>query len=138
MQQHPEQAISEFEQELHISPSHVLARVRMAEQLLAQSEPDRALALARDAIQLDPGRASAHMLAGEALLQKGDALAGIKELETARQADPGLRRTHWDLLRAYAAAGRKDDAAREKEQIDLLLRSNPPAHLGDPADVPHD
>lgn len=137
MQLHPELAIPEFEQELRISPSHVLARVRMAEQLLAQREPDRALELARDAIRLDPGRASAHMIAGEALLQKGDAPAGIKELETARQADQELRRTHWDLLRAYAAAGRKDDASREKEQIDRLIRDNIPTHLGDPGDAPH-
>ena len=136
MQRHPDQAISEFEQELRISPSHVLARVRIAEQLLAQSDPARALELARDAIRLDPGRASAHMLAGEALLQVGDAPAGIKELETARGADPDLRRTHWDLLRAYAAAGRNNDAAREKEQIDRLLRADTPTHLGDPADVP--
>jgi tetratricopeptide (TPR) repeat protein len=138
MQRSPEQAISEFEQELRISPSHVLARVRMAEQLLAQREPDRALGLAREAILLDPGRASAHMLAGEALLQKGDAPAGIKELETAREADPELRRAHMDLFRTYAAAGRKDDAAREKEQIDRLFQSNTTTHLGDPDDVPHD
>jgi len=137
MQLHPELAIPEFEQELRISPSHVLARVRMAEQLLAQREPDRALQLARDAIRLDPRRASAHMLAGEALLQKGDTPEGIKELETARLADPDLRRMHWDLVRAYAAAGRKDDASREKEQIDRLIRGNTPTHLGDPADVPH-
>ena len=136
MQRHPDQAVAEFEQELSISPSHVLARVRMAEQLLAEGEPDRALCMAQDAIRLDPGRPSAHMLAGEALLQKGDASAGIKELEIAREADPELRRTRWDLLRAYAAAGRKDDAAREREQIDRLLRSNTPTHLGDPADVP--
>lgn len=136
MQRQPDQAMAEFEQELSISPSHVLARVRMAEQLLAEGEPDRALCMAQDAIRLDPGRPSAHMLAGEALLQKGDAPAGIKELEIAREADPELRRTRWDLLRAYAAAGRKDDAAREREQIDRLLRSNTPTHLGDPADVP--
>ena len=137
MQLQPEEAIPEFEQELRISPSHVLARVRMAEQLLAQREADRALEMAQAAIRLEPNRASAHMLAGEALLLKGESETGIEELETARRYAPEVSRTHWDLLRAYAAAGRKDDMAREKEQIDHLLHGNQSTHLGEPADVPN-
>ena len=57
VQLHPNDSVPEFERELEISPSHVLARIRLAEHLIAQRDFDRALALARQAIKLDPGRA---------------------------------------------------------------------------------
>jgi tetratricopeptide (TPR) repeat protein len=123
MQLHPDDSVAEFERELEISPSHVLARIRLAEHLITDGDFDRALALARQAIKLDPKRASAHMLAGEALLAAGNAGDGLKELETARDCDPGVSRTHWDLLRAYAAAGRKEDAEREKQEIEKLYHA---------------
>jgi tetratricopeptide (TPR) repeat protein len=126
-QLHPAESVPEFERELQISPSHVLARIRLAEHLIAQRDFDRALALARQAIKLDPKRASAHMLAGEALLAAGNAADGLKELEAARDIDPGVSRTHWDLLRAYAAAGRKEDAEREKQEIEKLHRAKSPS-----------
>lgn len=119
-QLHPNDSVPEFERELEISPSHVLARIRLAEQLITQRDFDRALVLARQAIKLDPKRASAHMLAGEALLALDKSGDGLNELQTARDADPGVTRIHWDLLRAYAAAGRKEDAAREKQEIEKL------------------
>ena len=120
MQLHPNDSVAEFERELQISPSHVLARIRLADHLITQRDFDHALALARQAIKLDPKRASAHMLAGEALLAAGKAGDGLKELETARDDDPSVNRIHWDLLRAYAAAGRKEDAEREKLEIEKL------------------
>lgn len=120
--QHPDEAVPEFERELQISPFHVLARVRLAEQLIARREFDRALELARQAIQLDPRRASAHAFAGEALIGKGNAAEGIKELEIAEEHDPSVTRVHWDLMRAYAAGGRKEDAQREQQELKKLLR----------------
>lgn len=133
-QWHPDESIPEFERELEISPSHVIARVRLAQQLVAAGEFDRALTLAQQAIQFDPKRASAHMIAGEALIAKGDSTGGIKELETAVGDDPSIGRIRLDLLRAYAAAGRKEDAEREKEEIEKLHRGNsstPQQSLGD-------
>lgn len=120
-QRHPDQAAREFERELEISPFHVLARVRLAEQYIDRREFARALELAQQAIQLDPKRASAHAFAGEALIGMGRSAEGIKELEVARAADPSVSRVHWDLMRAYAAAGRKDDANREKDEMEKLL-----------------
>jgi tetratricopeptide (TPR) repeat protein len=138
MELHPDEAVPEFERELEISPSHVLARVRLAQQLIAQRDFDRALALAQQAIKLEPKRASAHMMAGEALLAKGQSADGIKELETARADDPAVSRTHWDLLRAYAAAGRKEDADREKQEIEKLYHSNQPSGSNAGGDTLHD
>jgi tetratricopeptide (TPR) repeat protein len=124
MESHPNEAVPELERELEISPTHVLARIRLAEALIAQRKFDRALALAQQAIQLEPKRASAHMMAGEALVAKGQPGDGIKELEIARAANPAVSRTHWDLLRAYTAVGRKEDAEQEKKEIEKLPHSN--------------
>lgn len=137
-QLHPDQAVPEFERELQISPSHVLARIRLAEQLITQREFDRALTLAREAIKLDSKRASAHMLAGEALLATGKPDEGIKELETARQDDPSVSRTHWDLLRAYAAAGRKENAEREKQEIEKLQNEKSSSGAATAGDTTHE
>jgi len=137
MRLHPNEAVPEFERELEISPSHVLARVRLAEQLIAQRDFDRALMLAQQAIKLDPKRASAHMLAGEALLAKGNAGDGIKELETARDIDPTVVRAHWDLLRAYVVAGRKVDADREKQAIERLSDRNSQSRPQNAGDNPY-
>ena len=138
LQLHPNEAVPEFERELEISPSHVLARVRLAEDLIEQHDYDRALALARQAIKLDPKRASAHMLAGEALLAKGNAGDGMKELETAREIEPTVIRTHWDLLRAYLAAGRNEDADHEKHAIQKLSDRNSQSRPGDGRSNRHD
>ena len=123
MQLHPDDGIREMKRELEISPSHVLARVRLAEQYLAQQRPDEALVLAQEATKLEPKRASAHMLVGEALIAKGDLASGMKELETARDDDPLNSRVHWDLMRAYMTAGRTQDAKNEKAEIEKLNRS---------------
>jgi tetratricopeptide (TPR) repeat protein len=137
-QLHPQESVAEFERELEISPSHVLARVRFAEQMIAQRDFDRALALAQQAIKLDPRRASAHMLAGEAFVAKGNAGDGVKELETARDIDPTVVRAHWDLLRVYIAAGRKEDADREKQAIEKLSNRNSQSRPSEAGDSPHD
>ena len=123
MQLHPDDGIREMKLELENSPSHVLARVRLAEQYLARQQNDEALQLAQEAARLDPKRASPHMLAGEALQAKGDLAAALKEFEISRDDDSMNTRIHWDLMRAYNAAGRTDDAKREKDEIEKLSRA---------------
>jgi tetratricopeptide (TPR) repeat protein len=124
MQLHPDDGIREMNLELQNSPTHVLARVRLAEQYLAQQQNDEALKLAEEAAKLDPKRASPHMLAGEALQAKGDLGGALKEFEISRDDDSLNTRIHWDLMRAYNAAGRTDDARREKDEIEKLSRSD--------------
>jgi len=138
MQLYPDQAAGEFERELEISPTNVLALVRLAEQQLAQGELDRALTLAEQAVKFEPKRASAHMAVGEALLVKGRSEAGIKELEIAREEDQTIRKVHLDLLRAYAAAGRKEDADREKKEIEKLYHGDSSKRAQSLGDSLHD
>jgi predicted Zn-dependent protease len=100
----------------------VPARLRLAEEYLKEDRPNEALPLAQDAIRIEPGHAPAHMMLGEVLIASGNLAGGLRELETAEKGAPQTVRIHWDLLRAYAAAGRKDDAQREKEEIEKLNR----------------
>lgn len=124
MQLHPEDGVREMKRELEISPFHVLARVRLAEQYLTQQQHDEALKLAEEAAKLDPKRASPHMLEGEALQAKGDLAGALEALEVARRLDTLNSRIHWDLLRTYTALGRTADAKHEKDEIEKLSRSD--------------
>jgi predicted Zn-dependent protease len=118
----PEDGIREMKRELEISPSRLPARLRLAEEYVKEQKLDQALPLAEAAVKLEPDHAPAHLILGEVLIAKGDVTAGIRELEQARDQAPQTVRAHWDLLRAYTAAGRSDDAKREKEEIEKLNR----------------
>jgi tetratricopeptide (TPR) repeat protein len=120
LDENPEAGIEELKKELDVAPSNVSARLRLAEEYSKQQNPNSALPLAQEAVKLDPKRAAAHMMLGEVLIAKEDSTAGIRELETARDQAPQTVRIHWDLLRAYTAAGRSEDARREKEKIEKL------------------
>jgi len=120
----PDDAVRELKRELEISPSHVPARLRLAEVHIQNQEFDQALALAQEAVKLEPEYPSAHLILGEAEMAKGDSAEGIKELELARTKQPATPRVHWDLVRAYTAAGRTEDAKHEKEMIEQLSRTN--------------
>jgi tetratricopeptide (TPR) repeat protein len=118
----PEDGIREMKRELEISPSRLPARLRLAEEYVKEQKLDQALPLAEEAVKLEPDHAPAHLILGEVLIARGDVTAGIRELEQARDQAPQTVRAHWDLLRAYTAAGRSDDAKREKEEIEKLNR----------------
>jgi predicted Zn-dependent protease len=120
MDQRPEDGMKEMQRELDISPSEVAARLRMAEQYLKEEKFAAALQLAQQGVALEPRNSSARLILGESLIATGDSSKGIAELEKARDESPDRVRTHWDLLRAYTAAGRPQDAKREKEEIEKL------------------
>lgn len=116
----PADGIAEIKRELEISPFHVAARLRLVEEYLKEERFDESLMLAEEAVKLEPKDGPAHMMLGEVLLAKGDLAGGIRELEASEKQAPETVRTRWDLLRAYTTAGRKDDAQREKEEIEKL------------------
>lgn len=122
MSSHPDEGIQELKREIEISPSHVPARNRLAEQYIKQSQFDLALSLAEKARKLSPVSYSVDITMGEALIGKGDLPGGIRELERAQTLAPDNMRIRWDLLRAYGAAGRTEDAKQEKLEIEKLGR----------------
>jgi tetratricopeptide (TPR) repeat protein len=119
----PEDGIQELKKELEISPAHIPARLRLAAYYLQNLQLDQARKMADEAVKLDPQYPASHMILGEVEVAKGDIPAGIKELERARDGQPMTTRVHWDLLRAYTAAGRTEDATREKNTIEQITRA---------------
>jgi tetratricopeptide (TPR) repeat protein len=113
----PDDGIKELKREIEISPSHVPARIRLAEEFIKRQEMNQAISLTQEALKIEPKDGSAHMALGEALVAKGDSGAGIRELEIARDLLPEEVRIRWDLVRAYRAAGRNEDAEREASEI---------------------
>jgi tetratricopeptide (TPR) repeat protein len=124
MNSRPEDGIAEMKRELEISPSHVPARNRLAEQYTKLGQFDAALKLAQEAKKLAPKNFSVDITLGEALVAKGDVAEGIKELESARDLAPDNIRIRWDLARAYGTVGRNEDAKREKHEIERLNQQN--------------
>jgi predicted Zn-dependent protease len=116
----PEDGIKEMQREIEISPLHVPARIRLAEEYVKHQQFDQALSLAQEALRLAPKDVSARLVLGEALVAKGDIAEGTRELEKVRDQTPDMVRARWDLFRAYTAAGRSADASREKEEIGRL------------------
>jgi tetratricopeptide (TPR) repeat protein len=121
---HPDDGIREMKQEIEISPAHVPARLRLAEEYIKRQNLDQGISLARETVSIAPDEPLAHMVLGEGLIAKGDAAGGMRELEAARDASPDMVRVHWDLVRAYTAAGRVADADREKSEIERISKQD--------------
>ena len=126
MNERPEDGIREMKRELEISPFHVPARVRLAEEYVKEGQVDQALALAAEAVKLDSQDASTHLARGEALVAKGDLPAAVRELEAARDQAPEIVKIRWALFRAYTALGRREDAGKEKDAIQKLAQPGSP------------
>jgi pentatricopeptide repeat protein len=78
---------------------------------------DEAVREARGAVDVAPGNANALLFYGFALLGKEDAEEAIKVLEKADALAKGSPAVEGILVRAYAHAGRRDDALRLLEEM---------------------
>ena len=113
-------AIKEFKRELEISPSHFPSMVQMAFEYLKRDQYTDALPLAEKAVQLAPKLYAARNVLGRVLLELGQIDRSVKELEAGVELAPASPEMHFALARAYTRAGRKQDAARERETFKKL------------------
>jgi predicted Zn-dependent protease len=79
-----------------------------------------ALPLAEKAVQLAPKLYAARNVLGRVLLDLGQVDRAIKELEEGVKLAPASPEMHFALARAYTRAGRKEEAARERETFKKL------------------
>ena len=119
-------ALGEFNREIQISPSHVPARLQIAFEDLKRSDFEAGLPFAKKAVELAPQLFAAHDALGRILLGMGDTAGAISELETAVKLAPDSPEVCFALYRAYARAGRKEDAERMRTEFTRLdkLRKN--------------
>jgi tetratricopeptide (TPR) repeat protein len=113
-------ALKEFKRELEISPLHYPAMVQMAFEYLKRDQYNDALPLAEKAVQLAPKLYAARNVLGRVLLELGQVDRSIKELEEGVKLAPSSPEMHFALARAYTRAGRKEDAARERQTFKAL------------------
>ncbi len=114
--------LREMKKELEISPAHVPAMVTIANEYIQRKDFQAALPYARKAVELEPQSFPAHAVLGRVLAEGDlDTQRGIQELEEARKLAPGSPQVRIALATAYAKAGRKEDAARERQEF-LKLR----------------
>ena len=115
-------ALAEMKKELEVSPAHVPAMVTIANEYIQRKDFQAALPYAQKAAELEPQSFPAHTVLGRVFAEGDlDAQRGIQELEEARKLAPGSPQVRIALATAYAKAGRKEDAARERREF-LKLR----------------
>ncbi|MCL6507144.1 MAG: tetratricopeptide repeat protein [Bryobacteraceae bacterium] len=117
----PEEAVKELVRELEISPSHLPALVALALELQKQGRSQEGLRYARQAAAAFPNSFAAQNALGRLLVDTGALEEGIAALERARELAPDSLQTRFALSSAYAKAGRKQDAERERREF-LRLR----------------
>jgi len=108
-------ATREFEIELTLNPHDVEAKYHLAYALLARQETERGIALMREVIQARPDFGNAYFELGKALMQKGDIKGAVESLEKAAALENGQAHVHYQLGRAYVAAGRQTEGEKQLE-----------------------
>jgi tetratricopeptide (TPR) repeat protein len=129
-QSEPEAARAEFQKELEISSAHVAAMLNIAVIDHARGDDVSASSFAGRAVSLAPESYPARALYGRVLLELGQLKEAIRELEAAVRFVPEAKESHYALFRAYAADGRKADAAHamaEFQRLEKLDASAPPS-----------
>jgi tetratricopeptide (TPR) repeat protein len=115
-------------QELH--PDDAQACLLYAKALLAEMAPgefppdaEQAMQLLVHARSLDPNQADIHYQLGCLLERKREYAAAAAELERSAALDPRQPGVHFQLARVYEREGRKEDAARERDEHQKLAES---------------
>jgi len=120
----PDKALDEWNQELKIVPGNIRALVSIAGEYLKRSDFDTAKTFAEQAVSSNPDHFASHAVLGQVLTDGSlDVPRGITELETAERMAPWQPEIRFTLAKAYARAGRKEDAAKERAEF-LKLTGN--------------
>ncbi len=118
----PDRALDQWKQELVISPAHPQALVSLAGEYVKRKQYQTALPYAEKAVAASPNYFAARAVLGEVLTEGDlDLPRGIRELEVAARLAPWQPQVRFVLAAAYAKAGRKEDAMKQRVEF-LRLR----------------
>ena len=117
-------ALRQYEMEAKLQPDHLPTRVVMGLGYLTQGKFAEARQCGEQAVRLAPRNFTAHTLLGRALVEGDlDVQAGVASLEVAVQLEPGSPQARIALASAYAKAGRREDAAKQRAEFLRLRKS---------------
>ena len=128
--------LAELRRAVELDPDDVMSRLELAFELLLHGDNTEAKEQATKAVARAPSLFAAHNALGRALVELGELDAGIRELEEAVRLAPESPETHFTLARAYARAGRAEDAARERAAFTEIEERRRAAPAGAPATSP--
>jgi predicted Zn-dependent protease len=115
-----EKAIAAFKREIKNSPNHLQARLAIADTKLRLKDVVGGLPYAEEAVKLYPQVPLGHLLFGLLLLDADQTTRAIAELEIAQHSLPNEPKIYFALGRAYARAGRNEDADRARATFTRL------------------
>lgn len=118
----PDKGLAELRRETEVQPDAVFAHLEIAFELLRRGDNAGAKTSAERAVGLAPGLFAAQNALGRALVELGEIERGTAALEAAARLAPDSPEMHFSLARAYAKAGRKEDADRERAVFGELER----------------
>jgi tetratricopeptide (TPR) repeat protein/mono/diheme cytochrome c family protein len=111
-------AAAEYEAALRLDPAYSLAHNNLGSLRFAEGRMDEARRHYEAAVASGPDNAEAHNNLCAVSLATGDASAAIAECERAARLRSTYPEAHFNLARAYASAGRFDDAIRAATTAD--------------------
>jgi len=114
--------LREYQKELELNPKHTETLATIALEYEARGDLETAIAYARRAVKAGSQFFGAHAVLGKLLASAGEVEQGIQELEIARQQASDSPQVHFSLATAYAMAGRKSEAARERAEFVRLKK----------------
>ena len=115
--------LAQLKKELEVSPAHVPAMVTIANEYIQRKQFQDALPYARKAAELEPQSFPGLTVYGRVLVEGDmDVARGLAQLEAARKLAPSSPQVRIALATAYTKAGRKEDAAREREAFSKLRK----------------
>jgi tetratricopeptide (TPR) repeat protein len=117
-----DRGLEEIKTALKLDPTHVPALVGLTMEYLTHGEYATACQYGERAVQLAPGDFAAHLMYGRALLEDRRLRDAILEIQLAVKLAPDSPDAHFSLAAAYARAGRKEDAARERTEFQRLKK----------------
>jgi tetratricopeptide (TPR) repeat protein len=131
----PDGALEDFIAEIGVSPRHVPARLQLVFELVKRGDAAKAKPYAEQALAIDPQHFAVHLAMGQVWFETGDVPKAIAAFEQGAKLAPGSPQAHFLLARAYARAGRSDDAERERaafRRLEQLKAGQPVEHAGSP------
>jgi TolB-like protein/Tfp pilus assembly protein PilF len=116
-----DQAISEVKRAIALDPLSLVINSDLGNSYYRARQYDEAIKQLRKTIDLDPDFYYAHWNLGSALKAKGDVAGAIEQYEKARalNEDPSMLGL---LGNAYAAAGRKDEAIKIRDELETISK----------------
>jgi tetratricopeptide (TPR) repeat protein len=116
-------ALKEFQAELTLNPHDAVAEYQAAQILETQGDPAQAAAAFERAIALDANFAEPLVALGKIRVQQKRESEAISLLVRAVALAPSNETARYNLMMAYRNAGRREDAMREKAELDKMQKT---------------